>query len=124
MLELKSHTPTEVVLTPREIVEHLDRHIVGQRDAKRAVAIAVAFVASLAAMVLCTLAESGESIHVQMGALSALTLGAAVLLPWGWVPQAHRPPEVAGRTYYEPSPHGFEEEIARRMAEHTDEDQR
>ncbi len=28
-------------LTPREIVEHLDRHIVGQADAKRAVAIAV-----------------------------------------------------------------------------------
>ena len=25
-------------LTPREIVEHLDRHIVGQDDAKRAVA--------------------------------------------------------------------------------------
>jgi ATP-dependent HslUV protease ATP-binding subunit HslU len=29
------------VLTPREIVEHLDRHIVGQRDAKRAVAVAI-----------------------------------------------------------------------------------
>jgi len=28
-------------LTPREIVEHLDRHIVGQGDAKRAVAIAI-----------------------------------------------------------------------------------
>ncbi len=28
-------------LTPREIVEHLDRHIVGQADAKRAVAVAV-----------------------------------------------------------------------------------
>ena len=28
-------------LTPREIVEHLDRHIVGQDDAKRAVAIAI-----------------------------------------------------------------------------------
>jgi ATP-dependent HslUV protease ATP-binding subunit HslU len=28
-------------LTPREIVEHLDRHIVGQADAKRAVAIAI-----------------------------------------------------------------------------------
>ena len=55
---------------------------------RRAVSIAVVFVASLATMVLCTLAESGEAIHVQMGALSALTLGAAVLLPWGWVPQA------------------------------------
>ncbi len=28
-------------LTPREIVEHLDRHIVGQDDAKRAVAVAI-----------------------------------------------------------------------------------
>ncbi|QEG35350.1 ATP-dependent protease ATPase subunit HslU [Bythopirellula goksoeyrii] len=28
-------------LTPREIVEHLDRHIVGQADAKRAVAVAI-----------------------------------------------------------------------------------
>ncbi|HYD09875.1 MAG TPA: replication-associated recombination protein A, partial [Acidimicrobiales bacterium] len=40
--------------------------------------------------------------------------------PRGWVPQAYRPTEVAGRTYYEPSPHGFEEEVARRMAEHQD----
>jgi putative ATPase len=44
--------------------------------------------------------------------------------PRGWVPQSHRPPEVAGRTYYEPSPHGFEEEIARRMAAHTEDDAR
>jgi len=51
---------------------------------RRAVAIAVIFVASLATLVLCTLAESGEAIHVQMGVLSAITLGAAVLLPWGW----------------------------------------
>jgi putative ATPase len=36
--------------------------------------------------------------------------------PTGWVAQEYRPAEVAGRTYYEPSPHGFEEEIARRMA--------
>ncbi len=36
--------------------------------------------------------------------------------PRGWVPQEYRPPEAAGRVYYEPSPHGFEEEIATRMA--------
>jgi putative ATPase len=36
--------------------------------------------------------------------------------PRGWVPQEYRPPEVAGRTYYEPSPHGFEQEISTRMA--------
>jgi putative ATPase len=36
--------------------------------------------------------------------------------PRGWVPQEHRPPEVAGRVYYEPSSHGAEQEIARRMA--------
>ena len=29
------------VMTPREIVSELDRYIVGQRDAKRAVAIAL-----------------------------------------------------------------------------------
>ena len=35
--------------------------------------------------------------------------------PRGWVPQTYRPPEVAGRVYYEPSEHGFEEEVADRM---------
>ncbi len=37
----------------------------------------------------------------------------------GWVAQEHRPPEVAGRVYYEPSGHGHEEEVARRMAART-----
>jgi putative ATPase len=36
--------------------------------------------------------------------------------PRGWVDQEYRPPEAAGRTYYEPSPHGFEQEIATRMS--------
>ena len=36
--------------------------------------------------------------------------------PSGWVDQQHRPAEVAGRRYYEPSGHGHEEEIGRRMA--------
>ena len=40
--------------------------------------------------------------------------------PRGWVPQTYRPPEVADRTYYDPSPHGFEAEVRRRMDEHTD----
>ena len=31
----------EKSLTPRQITEHLDRYIVGQKDAKRAVAIAL-----------------------------------------------------------------------------------
>ena len=35
--------------------------------------------------------------------------------PRGWVPQEHRPPEVAGRRYYEPSPHGDEHHIGERM---------
>jgi putative ATPase len=38
--------------------------------------------------------------------------------PRGWVPQEYRAPEVAGRTYYEPSPHGYEAEIAERLARH------
>jgi len=37
--------------------------------------------------------------------------------PRGWVPQEHRPPEVADQVYYEPSGHGREREIAQRMAE-------
>jgi putative ATPase len=36
--------------------------------------------------------------------------------PRGWVEQEYRPPAVAGRTYYTPSTHGFEQEIAERMA--------
>ena len=35
--------------------------------------------------------------------------------PRGWVPQTYRPPEIEGRVYYQPSAHGFEEEIAERM---------
>ena len=42
--------------------------------------------------------------------------------PRGWLDQEYRPPEVAGRVYYEPSPHGFEEEIARRMRARAHED--
>jgi len=40
--------------------------------------------------------------------------------PRGWVEQAHRPEEVEGHVYYEPSPHGFEAEVARRIAELSD----
>ena len=36
--------------------------------------------------------------------------------PRGWVEQEYLPPEVAGRQYYEPTPHGREREIADRMA--------
>lgn len=35
----------------------------------------------------------------------------------GWVAQAYRPVEVAGSRYYEPSVHGQEREIGRRMAD-------
>ena len=35
--------------------------------------------------------------------------------PRGWVHQEHRPPEVAGRSYYEPSGHGDEREISEHM---------
>ncbi len=40
--------------------------------------------------------------------------------PRGWVRQEHRPSEVAGRSYYEPSVHGHEKEVATRMASLTD----
>jgi putative ATPase len=39
--------------------------------------------------------------------------------PEGWVPQQYLPDEVQGRTYYEPSEHGFEQEIRNRMARRT-----
>ena len=39
--------------------------------------------------------------------------------PGGWVPQQHLPDEVADRTYYEPSDHGFEQEIRTRMERRT-----
>ncbi|MDP9387816.1 MAG: replication-associated recombination protein A [Actinomycetota bacterium] len=35
--------------------------------------------------------------------------------PRGWVAQEYRPPEVAGRVYYEPSAHGAEHKIKERM---------
>jgi putative ATPase len=36
--------------------------------------------------------------------------------PKGWVPQEYRPPEVAGRTYYEPGTHGEERAVRDRLA--------
>ena len=38
---MSAQTMNKSELTPREIVEQLDRYIVGQHDAKRAVAIAI-----------------------------------------------------------------------------------
>ena len=40
--------------------------------------------------------------------------------PRGWVEQQYRPDVVAGRVYYEPSGHGLEEEIGKRMRRHDD----
>jgi putative ATPase len=40
--------------------------------------------------------------------------------PRGWVEQQHRPASVAAHRYYEPSPHGDEAEIARRMSTTTE----
>jgi putative ATPase len=37
--------------------------------------------------------------------------------PAGWVDQQYRPAELEGRIYYEPSTHGAEAEVARRLAE-------
>ena len=37
--------------------------------------------------------------------------------PRGWVPQRYRPPELDDRSYYEPSGHGEEADVARRQAE-------
>jgi len=37
--------------------------------------------------------------------------------PSGWVDQEYRPDEVAGRSYYVPSAHGFEQKVAARLDE-------
>jgi putative ATPase len=39
--------------------------------------------------------------------------------PEGWVPQRYLPEEVEGRTWYDPSDHGFEQEIRDRMQRRT-----
>ena len=36
------------------------------------------------------------------------------------MPQQYRPSSVEGRTYYEPSEHGFEAEVARRLRARAD----
>lgn len=38
--------------------------------------------------------------------------------PAGWVDQQYRPAELEGRTYYEPSSHGREEQVRQRMHRH------
>jgi putative ATPase len=38
--------------------------------------------------------------------------------PRGWVPQEYLPADAAGRVYYEPSAHGFEQEVRTRMDRH------
>jgi putative ATPase len=38
--------------------------------------------------------------------------------PRGWLDQQYAPDDVVGRRYYEPSSHGHEEEVRRRMLEH------
>src|SRR5438105_4439910 len=43
--------------------------------------------------------------------------------PRGWVPQSYRPPEVEGRTYYEPSEHGAEREVTERMKQRHEDDE-
>jgi putative ATPase len=42
--------------------------------------------------------------------------------PRGWVEQEHRPEGVADRTYYEPSEHGAEADVARRQRDRTPRD--
>ena len=39
--------------------------------------------------------------------------------PKGWVDQLYRPADLTGNTYYVPSVHGFEKEVAERMSEYS-----
>lgn len=43
--------------------------------------------------------------------------------PRGWVEQQYRPEKLSNQVYYQPSNHGYEAEVARRMAAHTVEPQ-
>jgi putative ATPase len=43
--------------------------------------------------------------------------------PRGWVAQDYLPDSVQGKRYYQPSAHGFEAEVARRLAEQDDSDE-
>jgi putative ATPase len=43
--------------------------------------------------------------------------------PRGWLPQQYLPDELAGRTYYQPSQHGREREIAEQMKQRQGEDE-
>jgi putative ATPase len=43
--------------------------------------------------------------------------------PRGWLEQEYRPPEVAGRVYYEPSEHGREREIRMRQHKQAEDDE-
>ncbi len=40
--------------------------------------------------------------------------------PRGWVPQQYLPDALLGRVWYQPSPHGFEQEVRKRMQERTE----
>jgi signal transduction histidine kinase len=83
------------------VVTHL--FVQRQQVGRRGVLVAIAFVGTLAAIVLGTLAEAGEHVHAQVGVLSALLLGAAVLLPWGPVPQTIVAIAVLGGYLYAPA---------------------
>ncbi len=62
--------------------------VVGQRFAgRRAVPIAIVFVLALGALLLGVLAETSGERDVHLGSISALMMGAAIIIPWGMWPQ-------------------------------------
>ena len=62
--------------------------LVQQQHARRvAIPVAVAFVLGLGVCLLGVLAEAPQSVHVQLGLVSAITMASAILVPWGLVPQ-------------------------------------
>ena len=62
--------------------------VVGQRFAgRRAIAIAIAFMVALGVLLLGVIVDTPGGRDVHMGTVSALMMGAAIVIPWGLWPQ-------------------------------------
>jgi signal transduction histidine kinase len=79
--------------------------LVGERFAgRRAIPIAIVFITALGVLMLGVLAESPERTDVRLGTLTALMMGAAIVIPWGVWPQLMVACLLAGAYAFLPGP--------------------